>query len=126
MTQRKKRDSSSDENSCSYSKYEMNEPELKGPIKDFYQYKEYVQEYRDEYDNYCSLNKALESYRNEFEKLGKDLDYATQGTEKYYNILVQLKESYCRCAMVCSVLNSARHCLAVFLVRCNILIIQFS
>jgi len=34
---RKRRDSSSDENSCSYSKYEKDEPELKGPIRDFSQ-----------------------------------------------------------------------------------------
>lgn len=34
---RKRRDSSSDENSCSYTKYEKDEPELKGPIKDFFQ-----------------------------------------------------------------------------------------
>ncbi|XP_068335509.1 uncharacterized protein [Pyrus communis] len=94
---RKKRDSSSDENSCSYSKYEKNEPEFKGPIKDFSQYKEYVQEYRDKYDSYCSLNKTLESYRNEFEKLGTDLDYATGDTEKYYNIVEQLKDSYRQC-----------------------------
>lgn len=33
----KRRDSSSDENSCSYFKYEKDEPELKGPIKDFSQ-----------------------------------------------------------------------------------------
>ncbi|XP_004298560.1 PREDICTED: dentin sialophosphoprotein isoform X2 [Fragaria vesca subsp. vesca] len=93
---RKRRDSSSDENSCSYTKYEKDEPELKGPIKDFSQYKEYVQEYRDKYDSYCSLNKILESYRNEFLKLGKDLEFAT-GTERYYNILDQLKESYRQC-----------------------------
>ncbi|KAM1714290.1 hypothetical protein ACFX12_024917 [Malus domestica] len=96
-TDRKKRDSSSDENSCSYSKYEKNEPDRKGPINNFSQYEEYVQEYRDKYDSYCSLNKTIESYRNEFEKLGKDLDYATQGTEKYYKILGQVKESYRRC-----------------------------
>ncbi|KAL5579398.1 hypothetical protein UlMin_011840 [Ulmus minor] len=96
---RKRRDSSSDENSCSYSKYEKDEPDLKGPIKDFSQYKEYVQEYRDKYDSYCSLNKVLENYRNEFQKLGKDLDYAKVGrdTERYYNILEQLKESYHQC-----------------------------
>lgn len=34
---RKRRDSSSDENSCSYSKYEKDKPELKGPIIDFSQ-----------------------------------------------------------------------------------------
>lgn len=32
-----RRESSSDENSCSYSKYEKEKPELKGPIKDFSQ-----------------------------------------------------------------------------------------
>lgn len=33
----KRRDSSSDENSCSYSKYEKDEPEFKGAVKDFSQ-----------------------------------------------------------------------------------------
>ena len=33
----KRRESSSDENSCSYSKYEKEEPELRGPIKNFSQ-----------------------------------------------------------------------------------------
>lgn len=33
----KRRESSSDENSCSYSKYEKDEPELKGPIRTFSQ-----------------------------------------------------------------------------------------
>nr|POF18774.1 hypothetical protein CFP56_46548 [Quercus suber] len=96
---RKRRDSSSDENSCSYSKYEKDEPELKGPIKDLSQHKEYVQEYRDKYDSYCSLNKILESYRNEFQKLGKDLEFAkVRGDkERYYDILAQLKESYQLC-----------------------------
>ncbi|XP_028756253.1 uncharacterized protein LOC114715556 [Neltuma alba] len=94
----KRRESSSDENSCSYSKYEKDEPELKGPIRTFSQYKEYVQEYRDKYDSYCSLNKILESYRNEFLKLGKDLEYAKgRDMDRYYNILGQLKESYQRC-----------------------------
>lgn len=96
---RKRRDSSSDENSCSYSKYEKDEPELKGPIKDLSQHKEYVQEYRDKYDSYCSLNKILESYRNEFQKLGKDLEFAKGrgDKERYYDILAQLKESYQLC-----------------------------
>ncbi|PON96111.1 Occludin domain containing protein [Trema orientale] len=97
-SERKRRDSSSDENSCSYSKYEKDEPDLKGPIKDFSQYKEYVQEYRDKYDSYCSLNKILESYRKEFDQLGKDLELAKgRDMEKYYNILEQLKESYRQC-----------------------------
>ncbi|KAK7349234.1 hypothetical protein VNO77_06432 [Canavalia gladiata] len=95
----KKRESSSDENSCSYSKYEKDEPELKGPIRTFSQYKEYVQEYRDKYESYCSLNKILESYRDEFQKLGKDLEYAKgrDDMDRYYEILGQLRESYRRC-----------------------------
>ncbi|GFZ04243.1 dentin sialophosphoprotein-like protein [Actinidia rufa] len=72
----KRRESSSDENSCSYSKYEKEEPELRGPIKNFSQYKEYLQEYDEKYDSYSSLNKTLESYRNEFNKLGRDLETA--------------------------------------------------
>ncbi|CBI35979.3 unnamed protein product, partial [Vitis vinifera] len=96
---RKRRESSSDENSCSYSKYEKEEPELKGPIKDFSQYKEYVQEYHEKYDSYNSLNKILESYRNEFHKLGKDLEVAKgRDLERYYNILEQLKDTYSQCS----------------------------
>ncbi|XP_059640186.1 uncharacterized protein LOC132282498 [Cornus florida] len=94
----KRRESSSDDNSCSYSKYEKEEPEFKGPIKDLSQYKEYVQEYREKYDSYCSLNKILESYRTEFQKLGRDLESAKgKDMERYYNMLEQLKESYRQC-----------------------------
>ncbi|XP_057455263.1 uncharacterized protein LOC130746599 isoform X2 [Lotus japonicus] len=96
--EQRKRESSSDENSCSYSKYEKDEPELKGPIMTFSQYKEYVQEYGDKYDSYCSLYKILESYRNEFQQLGDDLVYAKgRDMDRYYDILEQLKESYRRC-----------------------------
>ncbi|KAF4399250.1 hypothetical protein G4B88_022333 [Cannabis sativa] len=99
-SERKRRDSSSDENSCSYSKYEKDQPDLKGPIKDYSQYKEYVQEYHDKYDSYCSLNKILESYRKDFDQLGKDLEYAKgRDMEKYYSILEQLKDSYRQCGM---------------------------
>ncbi|KAK9282375.1 hypothetical protein L1049_005292 [Liquidambar formosana] len=95
---RKRRESSSDEDSCSYSKYEKDEPELKGPIKDLSQYKEYVQEYRDKYESYCSLSKILETYRDEFHKLGKDLEIARgRDMERYYYILGQLKDSYRQC-----------------------------
>ncbi|KAG7018295.1 hypothetical protein SDJN02_20163, partial [Cucurbita argyrosperma subsp. argyrosperma] len=69
----KRRDSSSDENSCSYSKYEKDEPELKGAIRDFSQ--------------------------AEFCKLGKELDSARgQDSEKYFNVLGQLKETYRLCS----------------------------
>ncbi|KAJ6416057.1 hypothetical protein OIU84_004788 [Salix udensis] len=96
----KKRESSSEDDSSSYSKYEKDVPELRGPIKDFSQYREYVQEYHDKYDSYCSLNRILESYRNEFHKLGKDLESAKgRDMDRYHNILMQLKESYSQCGM---------------------------
>lgn len=95
---RKRREPSVDENDSSYSKYEKDAPELKGPINDFSQYKEYVQEYRDKYDSYCSLNKILEAYRNDFQKMGDDLEAAKgRDTERYNNILRQLKDSYRQC-----------------------------
>ncbi|KAJ6348323.1 hypothetical protein OIU76_004733 [Salix suchowensis] len=97
----KKRESSSEDDSSSYSKYEKDVPELRGPIKDFSQYREYVQEYHDKYDSYCSLNRILESYRNEFHKLGKDLESAKgRDMDRYHNIVMQLKESYSQCGMV--------------------------
>ncbi|KAJ6704425.1 DENTIN SIALOPHOSPHOPROTEIN-LIKE PROTEIN [Salix viminalis] len=96
----KKRESSSEDDSSSYSKYEKDVPELRGPIKDFSQYREYVQEYHDKYDSYCSLNRILESYRNEFHKLGKDLESAKgRDMDRYHNIVMQLKESYSQCGM---------------------------
>ncbi|XP_050232307.2 uncharacterized protein LOC126681000 isoform X2 [Mercurialis annua] len=94
---RKRRESSSEEDG-SYLKYEKDVPELKGPIKDASQYEEYVQEYRDKYDSYCSLDKSLETYRNDFLKLGKDLEF-TKGRDidRHQKILMQLMESYRQC-----------------------------
>uniref|UniRef100_A0A7N0TW60 OCEL domain-containing protein n=1 Tax=Kalanchoe fedtschenkoi TaxID=63787 RepID=A0A7N0TW60_KALFE len=95
LPEQKRRESSSDENSCSYTKYEKNEPDLRGPIKDFSQYKEYVQEYNSKYDSYCSLNKILESYRSDFLRLGKDLENAKgKDKEKYNNALSRLRDTY--------------------------------
>nr|GMC55702.1 dentin sialophosphoprotein [Ipomoea batatas] len=94
----KRKESSPDEISCSYYKYEKKEPEFKGPIKDFSQYKEYVQEYVEKYESYCSLNKTLESDRIKFSKLGKDLEVCKgRDMERYYVILEQLKDSYRQC-----------------------------
>ncbi|XP_058113163.1 uncharacterized protein LOC131256127 [Magnolia sinica] len=95
---RKRRESSSDEDNSFYSKYDKDEPELKGAIKDYMQYKEYVQEYREKYDHYCSLNKSLENYRNDFHKLGCDLEHAkVRDMDVYHNILEQLKDTYRQC-----------------------------
>ncbi|XP_020548147.1 dentin sialophosphoprotein [Sesamum indicum] len=94
----KKKECLSDENSCSYTKYEKEEPELKGPIKDASQYKEYVKEYQEKYESYCSLNKILESYRDEFSKLGKDLEaHKGRDMKRYCDILEQMRSSFRQC-----------------------------
>lgn len=101
-----------------------------------------MQEYREKYDSYCSLNKTLENYRyhivlllmfnalgfpplnwmcwshfllvktvwffccrNEFHKLGRDLENAKgKDMEKYHSILGQLRESYRQCGTVSFIL----------------------
>ncbi|KAK1302626.1 hypothetical protein QJS10_CPB12g01435 [Acorus calamus] len=94
----KRRESSSDDDSSFYTMYDKDEPELKGPIKDYVQYKEYVKEYCEKYDRYSSLNKNLESYRREFQKLGRELELAkSRDAEGYYNVLEQIKETYRQC-----------------------------
>ncbi|KAI3759742.1 hypothetical protein L6452_07774 [Arctium lappa] len=96
---RREMESSSDDSITSYAKYEKEEPEMKGPISDLSQYNEYVQEYREKYDCYHNLNKILQSYRNEFQTFGRDLELAKgRDNDKYNNILEQLIESYRQCA----------------------------
>ncbi|GFP86106.1 hypothetical protein PHJA_000754500 [Phtheirospermum japonicum] len=93
-----RKESLSDENSGLYIKYEKEEPELKGPIKDASQYKEYVKEYQEKYESYCSLNKILESYRDEFSKLGKDLEaYKGRDMKRYHDTLKQMRTSFHQC-----------------------------
>ncbi|XVE51973.1 hypothetical protein DITRI_Ditri02bG0082600 [Diplodiscus trichospermus] len=95
---RKKRGSSSDEDCSPYSKYEKDEPEHREPIKDSSQYEEYVNEFREKYESYKSLDKTLQTYRNDFEKLGKDLEYSKdRDKEKYCKTLEQMRESYHQC-----------------------------
>ncbi|XP_068660746.1 uncharacterized protein [Aristolochia californica] len=96
----KKRESSSDEDTSLYSKYGKDEPELKGPIKDYQEYKEYIQEYREKFTLYRSLSRSLEKYRNEFHKLGHDLELARESdVDGYLKILEQVKESYRHCGV---------------------------
>ncbi|KAL6585113.1 hypothetical protein OROMI_004402 [Orobanche minor] len=93
----KNKEFSIDENSL-YGKYEKEEPELKGPVKDASQYKDYVKEYQEKYESYCSLNKILESYRDEFSKLGKDLDaYKGRDMKRYNDTLKQMRSSFRQC-----------------------------
>lgn len=58
----------------------------------------------------CVTLKQHNTYycRNEFQKLGKDLEFAKGrgDKERYYDILGQLKESYLQCGTVCFVLVS--------------------
>nr|XP_043617530.1 uncharacterized protein LOC122589312 isoform X2 [Erigeron canadensis] len=100
IDKRKEMESCSNDSIASYIKYEKEEPELKGPIRDLPQYNEYVQEYREKYDIYHALNKVLESYRNEFQTFGRDLELA-KGTDddRYNKVLEQLMESYRQCGM---------------------------
>ncbi|KAL4583737.1 hypothetical protein LXL04_008320 [Taraxacum kok-saghyz] len=95
---RREMESCSDDSITSYTKYEKEEPEMKAPIKDLSQYNEYVQEYREKYDCYHTLNKILESYRNEFQNFGRDLELAKErDNDRYNKILEQLLESYRQC-----------------------------
>ncbi|KAI3777882.1 hypothetical protein L1987_47685 [Smallanthus sonchifolius] len=95
---RREPESCSDDSITSYTKYEKEEPEMKGPIRDLSQYNEYVQEYREKYDCYHTLNKILESYRNEFQTFGRDLELAKgRDIDRHNKILEQLMESYRQC-----------------------------
>ncbi|PWA62966.1 hypothetical protein CTI12_AA246940 [Artemisia annua] len=95
---RREMGSFSDDSITSYTKYEKDEPEMKGPIKDLSQYNEYVQEYHEKYDCYKALNKILESYRNEFQMIGRELELAKgRDNDKYNKVLEQLMESYREC-----------------------------
>ncbi|KAL7100068.1 hypothetical protein ACP275_09G125500 [Erythranthe tilingii] len=94
----KRKEPSSDDNSCSYTKYEKEQPELKGPIKNASQYKEYVKEFQEKYESHCSLNKILETYRDDFSKLGKDLEsFKGRDMKRYHDILEQMRSSFRQC-----------------------------
>ncbi|ONK75622.1 uncharacterized protein A4U43_C03F18820 [Asparagus officinalis] len=92
---RKRRESSSEVDNSLYSKYDKEAPELRDSIKNFLQYKDYVQEYREKYTCYISLNKNLEKIRNDFLKVGVELEIAKgRGSEEYYKVVGDLKEMY--------------------------------
>lgn len=92
-----------DESISSYLKYDKDEPELKGPITSYSQYREYVQEFQDKYDSYLSLNKILEGYSDEFKKLSVECEDAKArgDMDRYSEISGQIMESYRRYGAVC-------------------------
>ncbi|PAN51182.1 hypothetical protein PAHAL_9G576600 [Panicum hallii] len=91
----RKRDSSSDDDNLFFSKYDKDEPELKAPIKDFSQYKDYVQEYNEKYEAYSYLNSQIEKTKSEFLKVQEDLNVAKErDKEQYYNIVERLRDMY--------------------------------
>ncbi|TKV97780.1 hypothetical protein SEVIR_9G517900v4 [Setaria viridis] len=91
----RKRDSSSDDDNLFFSKYDKDEPELKAPIKDFSQYKDYVQEYNEKYEAYSYLNSQIEKTKSEFLKVQEDLNVAKErDKEQYYNTVERLRDMY--------------------------------
>ncbi|OEL28178.1 hypothetical protein BAE44_0010803 [Dichanthelium oligosanthes] len=91
----RKRDSSSDDDNLFFSKYDKDEPELKAPIKDFSQYKDYVQEYNEKFEVYSYLNSQIEKTKSEFLKVQEDLKVAKERDKgQYYNILERLRDMY--------------------------------
>ncbi|KAM0920828.1 hypothetical protein ACQ4PT_007251 [Festuca glaucescens] len=92
---RRRRDSSSDEDNLFLSKYDKEEPELKGPIKDFSQYQDYVQEYNEKYEVYSYLNSQLKKTQSEFLKIQEDFDAAKErDKDQYYNIVERIRDMY--------------------------------
>ncbi|KAK8971353.1 hypothetical protein KSP40_PGU010051 [Platanthera guangdongensis] len=90
---------SSEEENASYKKYTKDELHLRGPIKDFsigeHMYKDYVREYREKYRHYCSLNKKLEKIRNDFLKVGDDLELSRErDQEEYYKVVEKLRQMF--------------------------------
>ncbi|PWZ06540.1 WD and tetratricopeptide repeats protein 1 [Zea mays] len=92
---RKRRGSSSDDDNLFFSKYDKDAPELKDPIKDFSQYKDYVQEYNEKYGVYSYLNSQIDKTMSEFLKIQDDLNVGKErGKEQYYNTLERLRDMY--------------------------------
>ncbi|KAH0453984.1 hypothetical protein IEQ34_018308 [Dendrobium chrysotoxum] len=92
---RKSLESSSDEENAPYMKYEKDALCLGGPIKDFSMYKDYVRVYQERYSHYYSLNKKLEKNRNDFLKVGDDIELARgRDMGEYYKLVEKLRQMY--------------------------------
>ncbi|KAJ3673714.1 hypothetical protein LUZ60_005706 [Juncus effusus] len=78
-----------------YAKYDKDSADLKGPIRDFAKYKEYVNEYQEKHKVYVSLNKHLEEYRDKYLKVEDEMETAKQRNMREYNKVVdKLRDMY--------------------------------
>ncbi|ONL94399.1 dentin sialophosphoprotein-related [Zea mays] len=94
-TGRKRRDSSSDDDNLFFSKYDKDAPELKGPIKDFSQFEDYVQEYNEKYGVYSYLSSQIDKTKSDFLRVQDDLNVAKErDKEQYYNTVERLRDMY--------------------------------
>ncbi|KAL0909619.1 hypothetical protein M5K25_020504 [Dendrobium thyrsiflorum] len=92
---RKSLEFSSDEENAPYMKYEKDVLCLGGPIKDFLMYKDYVRVFQERYSHYYSLNKKLEKNRNDFLKVGDDIELARgRDMGEYFNLVEKLRQMY--------------------------------
>lgn len=97
----KKKPAPADEGQAFYAKYEKDKAELRGPIKNIEQFKEYVREFQEKYTCYQLLNTALESDKEDFQKLGIDLHSAKDkgDAQLFATISEQVKKAYSHCAL---------------------------
>jgi hypothetical protein len=84
-----------DEANCPYAKYDKEDPQIKGPIKDLDQFEEYLQEYKEKYDSYIALNKILQSWRDEFLPYEKEYENAKlRDMDRYHKLREEINEKY--------------------------------
>lgn len=97
----KKKPAPADEGHAFYAKYEKDKAEFRGQIKNIEQFKEYVREFQEKYTCYQLLNTALESDKEDFQKLGIDLQSAKDkgDTQLFATISEQVKKAYSQCAL---------------------------
>ncbi|GLJ15954.1 hypothetical protein SUGI_0263780 [Cryptomeria japonica] len=96
----RKKSVSSDEEQPFYAKYEKAKADLRGPIKNISQFNEYTQEFKEKYSCYRSLNTSLESDKEDFQKLGRDLQSAKDrgDTKSYATISEKVKKIFSQCS----------------------------
>lgn len=97
----KKKPAPTDEGQAFYAKYEKDKADLRGPIKNIEQFKEFTREFQEKYNCYQMLNTTLESDKEDFHKLGVDLQSAKDkgDAQLFATISEQVKKAYSHCAL---------------------------